>query len=281
MAAFLTKLVVVIAMSASRVVCLEVLVTGATGGTGAALYKQLKERGVGVRAFVRNVTKARELLGCDKCDPTEGIFEGDITAEDPLAEAAKGASALAIVTSAVPICTQFRPVPVCHYPEGAYPVDVDFHSGKAQIASFVRATGKPGHVVLCSSMGTTHPDTFLDKLGNGSILFYKLNFEAVLASSGLPFTIVKPCGLADTPAGKSELVVGHEDDLKGVSSVSRSDVATVMAEALLQPEASNGLRFDLCARPGPPTTDFARLFAGARYPWQQAPAPGRASDLLV
>ena len=31
------------------------------------------------------------------------------------------------------------------------------------------------HVLLVSSMGTTQPDTFLDKLGDGHALFYKLN----------------------------------------------------------------------------------------------------------
>merc|ERR1719336_2860684 len=120
------------AAAASQAAGLEVLVTGATGGTGAALYRQLKAQGVGVRAFVRNATKAREVLGCSKCDASEGIFVGDVTSDDPLAEAAKGATALAIVTSAMPICshTGFPPTD-CHYPEGAYPVDIDFHGGKA------------------------------------------------------------------------------------------------------------------------------------------------------
>jgi hypothetical protein len=31
------------------------------------------------------------------------------------------------------------------------------------------------HVLLVSSMGTTQPDTFLDLLGEGHALFYKLN----------------------------------------------------------------------------------------------------------
>ena len=59
------------------------------------------------------------------------------------------------------------------------------------------------HVLLCSSMGSTAPDNFLNKhLEN--VLFYKLNGEATLMAAGLPFTVVKPGGLLgeDIPAGK-------------------------------------------------------------------------------
>ena len=31
---------------------------------------------------------------------------------------------------------------------------------------------------------------------------------------GLPYTIVKPCGLTDDPPLKRELLVGHDDELK-------------------------------------------------------------------
>jgi hypothetical protein len=41
------------------------------------------------------------------------------------------------------------------------------------------------------------PDSPLDLLGNGHVLFYKLNSEAALMASGLPFTIIKPTGLTD------------------------------------------------------------------------------------
>jgi uncharacterized protein YbjT (DUF2867 family) len=57
-----------------------VLVTGASGQTGSILYKLLRATpGFSVRAMVRNTTKARAALGCDKCDPSEGIYTGDVT----------------------------------------------------------------------------------------------------------------------------------------------------------------------------------------------------------
>mmetsp|Transcript_22384 Transcript_22384/g.51140 ORF Transcript_22384/g.51140 Transcript_22384/m.51140 type:complete len:285 (+) Transcript_22384:82-936(+) len=248
-----------------------VLVTGATGRTGVLLYKQLQAKGVAVRALVRNVTKAKDLLGCAKCDTSEGIYVGDLTKKDTLIPAMQGAGALAIVSSATPVCegSGFDPSK-CHYHKGAYPIDIDFNGGKAQIEAFAEANkGVMGPVVLCSSMGTTQPDGFLDKLGNGNINFYKLNEEAFLMSSGLPYTIVKPCGLTDGEPGKNELVASHDDELQlKPPAISRADVARVMAGALLDAKAASGLRFDLCSRAGPPTTDVSEVLKAARYPWE-------------
>lgn len=77
--------------------------------------------------------------------------------------------------------------------------DVDWQGSNNQ----VRAAHAAGveHVLLVSSMGTTEPDSFLDKLGNGHALFYKLNGEVDLMASGIPYTVVKPGGLLNDPGG--------------------------------------------------------------------------------
>ena len=79
-----------------------VLVTGASGRTGSAVYKLLQARKdvAAVRGLVRNVTQAKEVLGCDKCDASEGIFVGDVTKPDTLREAFAGVDALAIAVGA-------------------------------------------------------------------------------------------------------------------------------------------------------------------------------------
>jgi hypothetical protein len=231
----------------------------------------LKQKGVTVRGLVRNATKARDLLGCIKCDESEGIFVGDVTKKDSLAQAMKGATALAILTSAVPHCKHFWNPASCTYPKDAFPEDVDFKGGKNQVKAFAEASnGAPGPVVLCSSMGTTTPNSFLDKLGNGRIGFFKLNEEAFLMSSGVPFTIVKPCGLSDGKGGKHRLTVGHDDNMHQIPPmIPRADVARVMVEALLKPEEATGLRFDLCSSFfGKATTDISKVFSDARYPWK-------------
>jgi len=252
-----------------------ILVTGATGPTGRILYKLLQERGFCVRAFVRNATKAKEVLGCDKCDISEGIYMGDVTKEDPLALAARGAAALAITGGTLPVGGGGGPPA---YADGAYPKDVDWVGGINQVKSFNKANGgHGGHVVLLSTMGTTDPESPLDKFADGYMSHWKMNFEVFLMASGLPWTIIKACGLQDTPSGVSELVVGHHDlisaqikadSAEGGSIISRGDVARVLFEALVSPTLATGLRMDVCSKPGPATTDFSKLLASARTaPW--------------
>lgn len=248
-----------------------VIVTGATGRTGAKIYSLLKDQGVNVRGLVRNVTKAHEVLGCVKCDESEGIFVADVTKPETLTAPMAGTSKLVIATSSAPIC---NPYPKCHFPTGALPIDVDWNGGKAQVVAFAQQGKGKGQVALISSMGTTEPDGFLEKLDNGHIGFYKLNLEAFIMSSGLDYTIVKPCGL-DYGAGNNTLVVGHDDELHlKPPTVSRFDVARITVAAVQHPEVAAGLRFDLCSKAGPATSDsqLMSVLQDAKYSWEKAPA---------
>ncbi|KAL1505075.1 hypothetical protein AB1Y20_008835 [Prymnesium parvum] len=238
-----------------------VLVTGATGRTGHLLYGMLQhDPRVGeLRALVTNRTKARQLLNCSRCDESEGIFIGDVTQPASLVAPMHGVDVLAIAVGVYggpnQSATQAR--------------DVEFTGVENQVAALgTQAGGTPRRVVLCSSMGTTDPKA---AVGGGSVLFYKLNAEAFLGSSGVGSAIVKPCGLLDVPGGKHALAVSHDDKLPTFDfTISRADVARVMAEAALDDSAVN-LRFLLCngKRSDPPTTDFAGLLRSARWPWEQ------------
>jgi len=247
-----------------------VVITGATGQTGSLTYNLLKSRGVEVRAFIRNITKAKEVLGCTKCDASEGIFVGDVTKPSTMVDVMQGAGALVIVTSAFPVC---NPFPKCSYDKGAYPVDVDFNGGKNQVEAFVKGAGGLKPVILVSAMGTTEPDSGLDKMGNGQIGFFKLNEEAFLMASGAPYTIVKPCGLGSDKPTQDTIVVGHDDAENWDLSVpvQRADVARVIAAAVQNPTVAANLRFDICAKAGPPTVDkdIPALLKSARYSWEQ------------
>merc|ERR1711862_733005 len=94
------------------------------------------------------------------------------------------------------------------------------------------------HVLYVSTMGTTMPDNFLDKLGNGYVSFFHLQAEAFIMSSGIPFTIVKACGLGDGVAEKKKLIVGHDDSSFSLlvnHMIQRDDVARVLVEAVRNP----------------------------------------------
>jgi uncharacterized protein YbjT (DUF2867 family) len=252
-----------------------VVVTGATGRTGNIIYDLMKARGHNVRALVRNATKARDLLKCTKCDESEGIYEGDLTDPKSLAGVMAGASSLMIATSATPY---EAPDGSLTFHKGAFPIDIDWHGAKNQLQAFAERSGAsgPGHIALISSAGTTKPEDPTSKYFMDYIGFYKLNFEAELMSSGIPFTIIKPCGLdySGTEPGQKELLTGHDDSLKvDFPAIPRADVARVMAAAIEMPDSSANLRFDLCSQEGKPTgdDDLRALLQSARYPWESKP----------
>ena len=112
-------------------------------------------------------------------------------------------------------------------------------------------------------------DTTLDPqpIWSGKALFYKLQAEAFLQSAGVGFSIVKPCGLTDSPGGVQKIQVGHDDTLMGGKAISRTDIASVVVTAVKA--RAGGLRFDICASDGAPTTDLPALLKSARWPWQR------------
>ena len=147
-----------------------------------------------------------------------------------------------------------------------FPSTFDFKGGKNQLDALAEATHGSGHVVLIFSMGTTVPDSPLDKFGNVQILFYKLNLEADIMSSGHTYVIVKPCGLTMAEGGQKELVVGHDDKMTVMpNSIARVDVASLCVEAL----SRTGLRFDVCSEVGTHTSDYSKMLDEARFSWQR------------
>jgi len=240
-----------------------VVVTGATGQTGSYTYLLLKEAGISVRGLVRNVSKAREYLGCKRCDASEGIFVGDVTQQDSLVPAMAGAAALVITTG------------------GAPAKEVLFDGVANQVAAFLGSPGpKPQdrHVSLISMQYTTLPDTLVNKViarlwGGWDVGFYSLQGEARLMSANVPFTIIKACGLSDEPAKRAEILVGHDDkgwSLMDAHTVSRHDLARVLAAAATNPDMAKGIRMDFCSKPGTPKAsqaDAINILKQGMQPW--------------
>lgn len=247
----------------------RVLVTGATGRTGALVLEKLRRRPAAFQAFgfARDPSKATALFG-----NVEGFFFGDATAPETLSPALAGMDALVILTSSTlrrkaPARPEEKPQ--FDYPPGGAPQIVDYLGQKAQIDA-AREAGV-GHIVLVGSMGGTIADHPLNWLGDGDVLVWKRKAEACLVESGIDYTIVRPGGLIDRPGGARELLTGKDDDflkrpIEGAPpAIPRADVAEVVVQALLAPQARNKA-FDLISKPEEistaPTTDFASLFAG-------------------
>lgn len=256
---FLLTLLLCAPLAAAR----TVLVTGATGQTGAPAYKWLKQQqGVEVRALVRNADKARKLLGCQKCDQSEGIYVGDVTKPETLVAAVANVDALLIATGAV-----------------AHAKEVILDGTRNQIAAYAMAPGPAlhdKHIVKVSTMLTTHRFNPIDILAGGAF-FYHGVADQDISVAGIPFTIVQPCGLGDaTKAAHSDRLMVSHDDMPFTegkeSSIFREDVAHVTAWATTHPNETKWLKFDLCAdssqKPeGTEEQEFHRVFKEGMMPW--------------
>ncbi|MGI0494032.1 SDR family oxidoreductase [Alkalinema pantanalense CENA528] len=247
----------------------QVLVTGATGRTGALVLQKLLQHPEELNAFgfARSQTKAQDLFGS-----VDRFFFGDIKAQDTLAPALAGCHCLVILTSATPRM-KAPPAPgerpEFEFEAGGMPEEVDYQGQINQIDAAIAAGVQ--HIVLVGSMGGTQENHPLNKLGQGNILIWKRKAEAYLIDSGIDYTIIRAGGLLDQPGGVRELLVGKDDVLLTQApnsippSIPRADVAEVVVQAIRCPAARNKA-FDVISKPENDataivTTDFAELFA--------------------
>ncbi|OUC13570.1 MAG: oxidoreductase [Alkalinema sp. CACIAM 70d] len=250
----------------------KVLVTGATGRTGALVLQKLLQHPEEFNAFgfARSQAKAQDLFGS-----VDRFFFGDITAKDTLTAALEGCHCLVILTSATPRM-KAPPAPgerpEFEFEPGGMPEAVDYQGQIYQIDAAIAAGVQ--HIVLVGSMGGTQENHPLNKLGQGNILIWKRKAEAYLIDSGMgsgvDYTIIRAGGLLDQPGGVRELLVGKDDVLltqapNGIApSIPRADVAEVVVQAIRCPDAKNKA-FDVISKPENDasaivTTDFAALF---------------------
>jgi len=135
----------------------------------------------------------------------------------------------------------------------------------------IRAYGGPKlpKFVQISSAGVTRPGRpglnleeeppavrLNDQLGG--ILTWKLRGENTIRESGVPYTIIRPCALIETPGGNG-LEVAQGDNIRG--QVSREDIAELCLQVLSQPQACN-LIFEVKAKLGEEMQDWDRLLVG-------------------
>ncbi len=214
-----------------------VLVVGASGRTGQRVVKALRRHGFSVRAMIRDASKRSVVEG-------EGVdvIVGDVTNEEDVRHALDG---VAYVISALGSKGQT---------DEAHIELIEFTT-IAELAQLAKEAGVR-QFVLCSSMGTEIPD-MIPPLA--VILRNKRRGELALEGSGVPFTIVRPGGLTDGPGGGGVQIART---LHGFGMISRDDVAEVLVQALLQPEAKNKI-VEIVNAPDAGPADRPDLFASA------------------
>lgn len=209
---------------------MHVLVIGATKGTGRLLADRLRDAGNEVRALVRDPdgADAGELR-----DAGIEVIAGDLADPDPspLRTAVDGVDAVAFCAGSGSTTGKDQTLLV------------DLH-GAVRAVDAADAAGVDRFVILSSiSAG--------DPWGRGveaiaPYLAAKHAADRVLAASGLGWTVVRPGALThDTPTGRVRTAQpAFAPDELGDRSISRADVATVMASCLTSPTAV-GASFEL------------------------------------
>jgi uncharacterized protein YbjT (DUF2867 family) len=218
----------------------NVLVAGATGGLGQHVAQKLLRINQPSVALVRNISKARTLLGSQV-----SLIAGDTRKPGTLTTPMQGVRYV--------ICATGTKSPL----GGNSPEHVDYEG----VRNLVEAA-RVAHVerfVLVSSIAVTKPDHPLNAFGK--VLTWKLKGEESLRSSGLAYTIVRPGGLTDEPGGYHGLKIDQGDRIMG--RISRADVAEVCIQALRQPATCNAT-FEVVETDGSLPTDWASFFAALK-----------------
>jgi uncharacterized protein YbjT (DUF2867 family) len=197
----------------------NVVIVGGHGKIGMRLAKLLVERGDSPRGIIRKTEQAKDLeeIGVE---PIVLDIE-NVEIDDAVA----GADAVVFAAGSG---------------AGSGPArkrTVDY-AGAVNLANSAQTHGVRRYLIV-SAIGANHPERWSDEMRP----YYEAKAEAdkYVEGSGLDYTIVRPGGLTDDP-GTGKIEVG--DLSAGSGSVTRDDVALVLAEALTADNAI-GKSFDL------------------------------------
>lgn len=197
---------------------MKVLVVGATGQTGKRVVQELLEQGMDVKALVRDMAKAAQVLPSDE---RLDIVLGDVLKPETLAPAIADCEAIVSATGAAP---SFDPT-------GPYKVDYEGTKNLVDAASQASVS----QFVMVSSLCVSrlfHPLNLF-----WGVLYWKQQAEDYLKNSGVAYTIVRPGGLKNE--NNDQAIVMSAADTLFEGSIPRQKVAQVCAEALVQPSAKN------------------------------------------
>ncbi len=216
---------------------MRALVVGATGQTGRHIVRELVKKDIAVRALVRNLEKAREIL------PSEAeLVVGDVLKPETIDKALDDCSVLLCATGASPSLD----------PTGPYQVD---YQGTKNLIDAAKANNLEQFVIVSSLCASKffHPLNLF-----WLVLYWKKQAEEYLQSSGLNYTIVRPGGLKNEDNSDNIVMSGADTLFDG--SIPRPKVAKVCVEALNRPAARSKI-VEIVAKPEAESKSWEQLFA--------------------
>ena len=237
-----------------------VVVAGASGRVGREVVRALLSStlpggtSVKVKALARNVGKAKEILS--GADSRLEFVACDLQSRAQVESAMKGADACIWCASGFSDRSSKLDQLLGILKLKFFPATVIDVSTVAQIASLLRESSSAQGLVnggpkfvLCSSAGVTRPawseakkttlvgaaDIPIVRLNPLNILGVKCEGEKALRESGVPYAVVRPCGLNDKwPQGRAVL---SQNDV-AVGRANKMDVARVIVDCLASANAT-------------------------------------------
>lgn len=210
-----------------------ILVAGASGRAGHFVVARLREQGAAFRPLTRSREEALKRLGPAYADLD--WVECDVRDPAQVAKAMRGVTQVISVIGSNQVSG----------PNSAEFVD---YGGVKNLVDAAVAE-KVAHFVLLTAIGVTDPDHPFNKATKGA-LGWRLKGEDYLRASGLDYTIVRPGGLVNQPAGAQGLRIEQGDRWRPLlrSTLSRDDLALVLIESLRNP-ATRRTTFELVNDP--------------------------------
>jgi uncharacterized protein YbjT (DUF2867 family) len=216
---------------------MKAFVAGATGETGRRIVGELVSKGIPVRALVRNLATAREILPAGV-----ELIEGDVLDRVSIATAIGDSTVVLCATGAKPSLD----------PTGPYQVD---YEGTKNLVDIAKSQGIEQFVFVSSLCVSRffHPLNLF-----WLILWWKQQAEQYLQSSGLNYTIVRPGGLKNED-NDNPVVMSKADTLFD-GSIPRQKVAQVCVESLTSLQSRNKV-LEIVSAPTAPAKSWESLFA--------------------
>ncbi|GGU92229.1 hypothetical protein GCM10010260_28540 [Streptomyces filipinensis] len=214
-----------------------ILVLAATGGQGGAVTDALLDRGVRVRALVRDPRRAAARALADQ---GVDVVAGSLGDRDSLAAAMRGVAGVFAFT------TPFEAGP-----------EAEVDQGRSILAA--AATARVLHLVFSSVAGA-------DQHSGVPHFDSKARIEAELALSDVPHTILGPTYFFDNALGGAERIASGVLELplppdRPLQQLARPDLGAFAANVLLNPARYVGHRIELAGDAPTPSRMAAALGA--------------------
>lgn len=228
-----------------------VLVVGGAGRVGARVVRRLASAGARCRVLTRDPSSKAATALRDACPPgTVELARGDVTEPGPNGDAAL-AAALVGCTHVVACfgaqrISKIGDILGLGAPETndvTHPAAVNFR-GVARLATAAADAGTVRRFVRVTGMSVGyHPADPIAVLLNAVLsmtIKWQLRGERAVRACGVPYTVVRPGNLLDTPRPPGSVVlVGHGDAKVPAGKVSRDDVAEVISVATFAKNCQN------------------------------------------